>query len=68
MVSVNSPTHTGQIYDHDDFKIGHRIYDKRMQSHGKDPCSYDKCCVFSPKSIDKVWFSCGFHKSIFTKG
>ena len=68
MVNVNLPTHPGQIYDHRGFKIGHRIYDKSMKRVGKDPCSYDKCSVFSPKAIDKVWFSRGFHKSVFTGG
>ena len=49
MVSVNSPTHTGQIYDHGDFKIGHRIYDERNELLGKDPYSYDKCVYFHLK-------------------
>ena len=67
MVNINLPKHEGQIYDHDDFKIGHRIYDARNNFiKGRNPWMYDKCSVFSPKNLDTVWFSFGFHKTKFT--
>ena len=63
MVNINLPKHEGQIYDHDDFKIGHRIYDARNNFiKGRNPWMYDKCSVFSPKNLDTVWFPLDFIK------
>ena len=41
------------------------MYDDLNELLGKDPYSYDKCCVF-PKNIDTFVLNLTFHKSIFT--
>lgn len=75
MVNINLPKHRGQFYEHEDFKFGHRICEPRKKIFNQynpagsdviDPYTYDKCSVFSPKNLDKVWYSTGFHKSVFT--
>lgn len=65
IISESIPTHPGNIYDHIDYVNGIRIYDKN-KTHINDGYTYDKCCVFSPKQIETVYYTIGFHKSIFT--
>lgn len=59
MISKTIPTHTGNIFDHIDFKQGIRaVYPPLSNS---TIYHYDKCLVFSPQVVDEINYGMGSH-------